>query len=177
MVAVRTANESDAVKLTEIQSRTFQDDNRRKPKGVSQVGPPGYDSVEWNRQMIRDTHYFVIEDTGRMVGGIIVFAIDVTHYDVGRIFVEPRFQNYGIGKQAMRLVFRELPQEALWTVGTPEWAYSNHRFYQRIGFRKVRETEVDPDLGWAGFEYEKGPTHTGSSFRGKSEIRNISGRG
>jgi GNAT superfamily N-acetyltransferase len=105
--------------------------------------------------MIRDAYYYVIEYDGRMVGGIIVFAAGATQYDLGRIYVDPSVQNRGIGKHAMRLVFSEFPREVLWTVGTPEWASSNHRFYESIGFHKVRETPVDPDLGWAGFEYER----------------------
>ena len=35
------------------------------------------------------------------------------------------------------------------------WAVRNQHFYEKMGFVKVRETEVDPNLGWAGVEYEK----------------------
>jgi GNAT superfamily N-acetyltransferase len=155
MIRIRKAKQEDAEQLTDIQIRTFRHDNMRKPRGCSLQGPPGHDSVAWNARMIRDVWYYVIEYDGRTVGGIIVFGTGSAHYDLGRIFVEPDLQNRGIGKQAMQLVFSEFPRDALWTVGTPEWAISNHRFYESIGFHKVGETPVDPDLGWAGFEYER----------------------
>lgn len=155
MVRIRRANKADAEKLTEIQRYTFRHDNERKPLGCVLEGPHGHDSVAWNKQMIRDAYYYVIEYDGRVIGGVIVFAGRTAHCELGRIYVDPSVQNRGIGQQAMRLVFNEFPQDTLWTVGTPEWAFSNHRFYESIGFHKVRETPVDPDLGWAGFEYER----------------------
>jgi len=51
-------------------------------------------------------------------------------------------------------MFERFPGAERWTVGTPSWAVRNHHFYEKVGFAKVRETDVDPDLGWSGFEYE-----------------------
>ena len=39
--------------------------------------------------------------------------------------------------------------------GTPSWAVRNQHFYGKMGFVGVRETEVDPTLGWSGVEYER----------------------
>ncbi len=48
MIEIKRATTVDAARLTQVQTRTFEDDNRRKPPGCSIEGPPGYDSVDWN---------------------------------------------------------------------------------------------------------------------------------
>jgi N-acetylglutamate synthase-like GNAT family acetyltransferase len=67
--------------------------------------------------------------------------------------VDLYFQNRDIGQQAVKQMFEALPDADKWTVGTPSWAVRNQHFYEKMGFVKVRETEVDPH--WAGVEYEK----------------------
>jgi len=155
MIAIKRATAADAVELTAIQARTFQDDNVRKPPGCSMEGPPGYDSIEWNAARIAETPYFKILQDGRIVGGIIVFDMGHGHCELGRIYVDPTFQDHGIGQAAMRQVFDAFPDAHRWTLGTPKWAVRNQHFYEKLDFVKVRETEVDPHLGWPGVEYEK----------------------
>ncbi len=76
------------------------------------------------------------------------------HFEVGRIWIDPDYQNRGIGQAAMRAMFRLHPEVRLWTLGTPSWAVRNQHFYEELGFIQVRETDIDPDLGWSGIEYE-----------------------
>lgn len=155
MIKVVIAEKEDFGALLETQVRTFLDDNKWKPPGTCQDGPPGYDSEEWNQNLLGKTPYYKIEYQGRIVGGIIIFKIAEGHFEVGRIWVAPEFQNKGIGQKSMALLF-ELHQDVeKWTLGTPEWAVRNQHFYEGMGFKKVRKTEVEPALGWAGFEYER----------------------
>ncbi len=155
MIEIKQATLDDVAKLTEIQTRTFQEDNKLKPPGCSMEGPPGYDSVDWNAAWIAKTPYYKVLLDGQIVGGIIVFDMGHGHYELGRIYVDPDFQNQGIGQQAVKQMFEAFPNADVWTVGTPSWAVRNQHFYEKMGFVKVRETEVDPHLGWAGVEYEK----------------------
>ena len=155
MVRIERATTEDAERLTEIQTRTFEDDNKRKPPGCCMEGPPGYNSVDWNAEWMEKTPYYKILFKDQTVGGLIVFDMGEGHYELGRIWVDPDFQNQGIGQQAVQLIFRAFPEAAKWTVGTPSWAIRNQHFYEKMGFVKVRETEVDPNLGWSGIEYEK----------------------
>jgi RimJ/RimL family protein N-acetyltransferase len=118
-------------------------------------GPPGFDSVAWNAEWIERTPYYKVLLDGRIVGGIIVFAMGEGHYELGRIYVDPDVQNRGVGQEAMRLMFEAFPEARKWTVGTPSWAVRNQHVYEKMGFVRVRETAVDPQLGWSGIEYEK----------------------
>jgi GNAT superfamily N-acetyltransferase len=155
VIEIERATVADAARLTEIQTRSFQDDNKRKPPGCSLEGPPGYDSIDWNAGWIARTPYFKILLDGQIVGGIIVFEMGQGHYELGRIYVDPDFQGRGIGQQAVEQMFDAFLDAVKWTVGTPSWAIRNQHFYEKVGFVKVRETEVDPILGWSGVEYEK----------------------
>jgi ribosomal protein S18 acetylase RimI-like enzyme len=155
MIEIKRATPMDAEKLTQVQTCTFQDDNQRKPPGCSMEGPPGYDSVGWNTRWIGRTPYYKILSGGQIVGGLIVFDLGQGRYELGRIYVDPACQNQGIGQQAIAWMFRAFPDAVQWTVGTPGWAKRNQHFYEKMGFVRVRETAVDPDLGWTGIEYEK----------------------
>jgi len=162
MVEIEKATLKDVERLTEIQTRTFEDDNKLKPPGCIMGGPPGYDSENWNARWIAKTPYFKILLDGQIVGGIIVFDMGQGCYEVGRIYVDPDLQNRRIGQQAFKLMFRAFPEARKWILGTPSWAIRNQHFYEKTGFVKVRETEVEPDLGWSGIEYEKSPIESRS---------------
>ena len=153
-IEIRRATAADAEALTEIQVRTFAEDNRLKPPGCSQEGPPGHDSVAWNARWIEETAYFKILYEGQVAGGLIVFDLGGGVHELGRIWVDPNLQNRGIGQEAVRQMFRAFPRAKRWMLGTPAWALRNQHFYEKLGFERVRETEVDTDLGWSGIEYE-----------------------
>lgn len=154
MVELMKAHKRDVEALTEIQIRTFVDDNKLKPPGCSLEGPPGYNSVKWNSHWIQHTPYYKILSNGQIVGGLILFDRGDEHFEVGRIWVDPDYQNQGIGQAAMREMFSLHPDVKKWSLGTPSWAIRNQNFYEKMGFARVRETEVDPNLGWSGVEYE-----------------------
>jgi len=158
MIEIKRATAKDAERLTQVQARTFEDDNKHKPPGCSGEGPPGYDAVEWNARWIEATPYFKIGCDGQIVGGLIVFDLGEGRYELGRIYVDPDCQNQGIGQRAVVWMFRAFPDATQWMVGTPSWARRNQHFYERVGFVRLRETEVDPDLGWSGIEYTKSCT-------------------
>ena len=155
MVELKQAHMKDLETLTEIQIRTFIDDNKHKPPGCSLEGPPGYNSLKWNAHWIQHTPYYKILSAGEIVGGLILFDLDDDHFEVGRIWIDPEFQNHGIGQAAMQAMFKLHGEVKKWTLGTPAWTIRNQHFYEKLGFVKIRETEVDPDLGWSGIEYER----------------------
>ena len=154
MVELKKAEKRDVEALTETQIRTFVDDNKLKPPNCSMEGPPGYNSVKWNAHWIENTPYYKILSNGQIVGGLILFDMGEGHFEVGRIWVAPEFQNQGIGQAAMKTMFNLHPDVKKWTLGTPSWAIRNQHFYEKMGFVRLWETEVDPKLGWSGIEYE-----------------------
>ena len=136
MVEIEKASLQDVERLTEIQTRTFKDDNKLKPPGCIMGGTSGYYSVDWNNGGIAKTPYYKILLDGQIVGGIIVFDMGQGCYEVGRIYVDPDLQNRRIGQQAIKLMFRAFPAARKWILGTPSWAIRNQHFYEKMGFEK-----------------------------------------
>ena len=153
MVGFEKANFKDAQELVSIQVRTFDDDARKFNK-TEKGGPPGYDSVDWQIEMMKNALYYKILNEGKIIGGIIVFLIDKGHYELGRIYIDPAFQNRGIGFKAMSFLESNFKDATKWTLGTPEWAIRNHYFYEKAGFKKVGEEGPLPE-GLMEIRYEK----------------------
>ena len=148
MIRFAKAKYEDAEKLTEVQIKTFDDDSRKffgKPKG----GPPGYNSVPWQKMMMKKGFYYKILAGNTIIGGIIVFKAKPGHYNLGRIYIDPDYQNKGIGTQAMKFVESTFRDAQKWTLETPKLAYRNLHFYEKLGY--VRIGDDGPD----GYIYEK----------------------
>ncbi len=92
MIEIKRATLKDAARLTEIQTRTFEDDNKLKPLGCNMGGPPGYDSVDWNAGWIEKTPYYKILFDDHIVGGIIIFELGEKRFNIfGRIVNDQYF--------------------------------------------------------------------------------------
>jgi GNAT superfamily N-acetyltransferase len=142
----------DAEALTEVQRRTFDDDSRRFAGQPG--GPPGYDSVDWTLWAIRAGIYYKILAGDQIIGGVILFDMHKRHFNLGRIFVDPDWQNQGIGTLAIRFVEKAFPYVERWSLDTPEWAVRNHHFYGKLGYVKVGE-EVPEGADIRLYLYEK----------------------
>ncbi len=86
--------------------------------------------------------YTILAD-GRIVGGIIVFRQKIRQYELGRIFVDPDFQNQGIGTQASEFLWETYPLAKRWTLGTPAWNRRTRHFYNKVGFVEIGEDGHD----------------------------------
>ncbi|MBU0494541.1 MAG: GNAT family N-acetyltransferase, partial [Chloroflexi bacterium] len=147
MIRFLKARAGDAEALARASKRAFDSDVVCGAQGPG--GPPGYDSAEWQRKIMRMAQYFKIVQDGRIVGGVIVFAQGPRHYELGRIFVDPDAQNQGIGAQAFEFLWQEYPLAKKWTLGTPAWNRRTRHFYAKVGF-----VEVGMD-GPDGIRFEK----------------------
>ena len=145
----------DVDALTDVMARSFDDDARRH-LGVPKGGPPGYDTGEFLREHGFDprARAFVAFLEGRPVGAIIVFPREDGHHVLGCMFTDPDVQRRGIGAALFRFVEDRFPARS-WTLETPGFAASNHRFYaEKCGFRKAGERD-DPDGVGTMFVFEK----------------------
>ena len=146
---------SDVDALTAVRTRAFDDDARRH-LGVPKGGPPGYDTGGFLREHGLDprARSFVARLEARPVGAIVVFPREDGHHVLGCVFTDPDVQRRGIGAALVRFVEARFPARS-WTLETPGFATSNHRFYtETCGFAKVGERD-DPDWVGTQFVYRK----------------------
>jgi GNAT superfamily N-acetyltransferase len=136
-VLFRKARSQDADALAKVSRRAFHSDIDCGAPGLG--GPPGYDSPQWQRRMMRIGDYYTIVLGEEIVGGLIVFRKAPREYELGRIFVDPDFQNRGIGAQAFEFLWQEFPLARRWTLGTPAWNRRTRHFYRKVGFDEVGE--------------------------------------
>jgi GNAT superfamily N-acetyltransferase len=155
MIRFLKARAADAQTLAQVSKRAFDSDVHCGAPGPG--GPPGYDSAEWQRRMMRVGQYYKIVQDGRIVGGIIVFPQRPRHYELGRIFVDPDVQNQGIGARAFEFLWETYPLAKRWTLGTPAWNRRTRHFYRKLGF-----VEVGID-GHDGIRFEKQITQSGGA--------------
>ncbi len=151
MIRFANAREVDAEALAAASARAFENDIHHGAPSAG--GPPGYRSAPWQARMMRLGRYFKVLAGRRIIGGMIVFAQGPGHYELGRIFIEPEFQNQGIGTQALGFLWRAFPFARRWTLGTPAWNARNHHFYEKQGF--VRVGEEGPPGRPHGYLYER----------------------
>jgi GNAT superfamily N-acetyltransferase len=155
MIRFEIATRDDAKALTEVSTRTFDDDSRQHGLGP-RGGPPGYDSVEWQIKIIGFGRYYKILADEMIIGGLIAFPMGKAHYELGRIFIAPEFQNQGIGAQAIRFIEQRYPAAKKWSLDTPGWALRNQHFYEKMGYVKVGETSPEKDgEGFSSILYQK----------------------
>ncbi|MBN1994476.1 MAG: GNAT family N-acetyltransferase [Anaerolineae bacterium] len=139
MIHFEKAKPQDAGKLTEISGRAFDDDIHYGAPGPG--GPPGYKSSQWQSKMMRFGDYYKILADGQLIGGIIILRKKTREYEVGRIFIEPAFQNQGLGAQAFEFIWQTYPLARRWTLGTPAWNERTRHFYKKVGFVEIGQDE------------------------------------
>jgi GNAT superfamily N-acetyltransferase len=147
MIRFEKARSKDAAALARISERAFHSDIHCGAPGLG--GPPGYKSDEWQKKMMRLGDYYTILVGDEIVGGLIVFRKGPRQYQLGRIFVDPDYQNQGAGTQAIEFLWEEYPLAKKWTLDTPAWNRRTRHFYKKVGF-----VEVGTD-GRGGILFEK----------------------
>ncbi|MEK5164244.1 GNAT family N-acetyltransferase [Paenibacillus sp. FSL R5-0527] len=140
MMIIEKALKADAEKLAEIQKASF--DEESKQFNNSEIGgPPGYDSTIWQEDMMVYGDYYKVLKDGEIIGGAIILLGTNGVLNLGRIFIDPKYQNQGIGMKVMKEIETIYLDNPKWWLDTPKWSVRNHHFYTKCGFTKVREEE------------------------------------
>jgi GNAT superfamily N-acetyltransferase len=141
MIDIKKARPSDAEALARASERAFHSDIHCGAPGLG--GPPGYNSSAWQKKIMRIGDYYTISLDDQVIGGIIVFRKAPREYELGRIFVDPDFQNQGVGTQAFEFLWQAYPLGKRWTLGTPAWNVRTRYFYKKVGFVEIGKDGLD----------------------------------
>ncbi|MCK4801966.1 MAG: GNAT family N-acetyltransferase [Anaerolineales bacterium] len=138
--------EPDIPVLIPVMKRAF-DDDARKHLGKESGGPPGYDDGEFFCTWLlpyQESVGYKITSCDQVIGGIIVWILPEGHNILGTIFVDPEYQDLGVGQQTWQFIEETYPETRSWRLGTPVWATKNHHFYVKCGFKLVESDPLIP---------------------------------
>jgi RimJ/RimL family protein N-acetyltransferase len=135
MVRFEKARLADTEELAEVSKRAFDHDIHYGAPGPG--GPPGYDSPAWQAKVMRFGDYYKISDGKRVIGGMVIMRRAAREYEVGRIFIEPEFQDQGIGTEAFEFLWEKYSLAKRWTLDTPAWNLRTRHFYEKVGFVEI----------------------------------------
>ena len=138
--------ESDIPVFTGVMKRAF-DDDARKHLGKDSGGPPGYDDGEFFRTWLlpyQESVGYKIVSAEQVIGAIIVWILPEGNNILGTIFVDPDFQDLGVGWRTLQYIEETYPETISWRLATPVWATKNHHFYTKCGFERVDSDPLIP---------------------------------
>ena len=152
-------DESDIPLLTPVMRRAFDDDTQ-KHFGRERGGPPGYDDggffKKWLLPYEQSVGYKVLSG-GEVIGGIMVWILPNGDNILGTIFVDPEYQDRGVGERTWRFIEAAHPETASWRLQTPMRATKNHHFFAKCGFEQVESDPLIPaEEGMTIFRKEMG---------------------
>jgi GNAT superfamily N-acetyltransferase len=156
---VEPAQKIDAEALAGISKDAFYTDNKLDSflevfGPQSPGGPPGYDSPDFQKFIMKIMNYYKILVDDKIVGGLFFSSANRDHYVLERIFVSPSYHRKGIARRAMELILDKHLDAKFWTLGTPNWNRRTQKFYEKLGFKQIGWEEAEnPD--WRGVWYQK----------------------
>ena len=137
---IEKGNEGELPSLVKAMKCAFDDDTQ-KHLGEEAGGPAGYDNGDFFRQWLFGAEAsvgwkFLLD--GKVIGGMIVWVFESNENCLGVIFIDPDYQDQGLGKEAIQWMEAKYPDTKVWRLETPEWQVKNRHFYGKTcGYKLV----------------------------------------
>lgn len=148
MISFSKASANDAKALVEVQLKAFIVD-----VNICGEGPPGYDSVERQIQLMENHSYYKITDDDKVIGGFYIFHKGKGYYDIVRLFVDPSYQSKGIGSMALKYIEELFDDLEILELEASDFRPDNHLFYENRGYIKVGQVQYGEDS--FSYKYQK----------------------
>lgn len=146
----RKSTLDDIPRLIRIQKAAFHEDLLKYEDFETN---PACESFELLKENIEKAYHFTILGEQQYIIGAVDIRGNNERMHISKIFVDPEFQNKGVGTYAMQYIESIFPDTKLWTLYTPCLSFRNHYLYEKLGYKKVKETPVNDKL--VLFKYEK----------------------
>jgi GNAT superfamily N-acetyltransferase len=134
-ISLKDTTSEDAVILAQISKKAF-DTDYLVGAPMKSSGPPGYDSAQFQPQMMKFLTYKLILLNEKIIGGVAYNSKRKGNFILERIFIDPEYHKQGIASEVMNILFKEYPN-VVWTLDTPEWNIRTKAFYEKHGFHQV----------------------------------------
>jgi GNAT superfamily N-acetyltransferase len=138
-LSFRKFEENDIYLFTQMFKNAFDKDSQIHLG--ENYGPEGYDNGNFLKKwyLHKDVISYAIFSENRPVGGIAVWINENNENHLGNIFIDPDFQNKGIGLIIWKYIEQKCPNTKIWRTDTPGFSMRNHYFYvNKCGFKIYR---------------------------------------
>lgn len=147
--------QSDIPILTPIMKAAFDEDTRMHT-ALSEDGPWGYDTGELLFTLLQEKQAVskVIWCEKKRIGEYTVLK-DGKTYTLDMFFIDPKAASKGIGTAVFQDIEKAYPDAEQWNVETPAYSARNRHFYEKCGFKVIREKTYSDGAKSLIFEKKK----------------------
>jgi ribosomal protein S18 acetylase RimI-like enzyme len=141
-LTIQRTSIEEAESLLDIQKKAFYKDWLKYEDPMN----PYHESLERLKSKIEEFEYFTIYCDDKIIGGADIRKRSENHYRLNRIYMDPSFQNQGLGYKAIRVLESYFKEAKLWELDTPKDGYGNQHLYEKLGYKKTGEHVVTDKL-------------------------------
>jgi N-acetylglutamate synthase-like GNAT family acetyltransferase len=133
---IRRFNNNDAIEVSKIIEKCFRTQNLGNYTKESIENQINENSTEKLIKTSKQVRYFVSLDNDKIIG--------ICGYDKNKVrtlFIDPEYQNKGIGSLLLKYVLAEAKNEGINELKCWSTKYAE-RFYNKNGFNKIRDLNI-----------------------------------
>lgn len=132
MLTIKRAKMEDAEEITKIKTVAF---NKEINTYLGRDGgPPGYNKVESELEIIDKFLAYKILFDGCIIGAFFLYSEgeDILHFE--DFVINPEYQGKGYGYKVLCMVQELYPQIKEWKLSTPIFSVGNQHLYEKFGY-------------------------------------------
>jgi ribosomal protein S18 acetylase RimI-like enzyme len=142
-IKIVPSKSAEANELLKIQKEAFYSD---LIKYKDYHTNPAAESLDYFLYRMQNSLHYSISINGRLAGGICLIKQTKDHYYLYRVFLGSEFQNKGYGSKILKQLEGQFPQVKKWSLDTPKDNRRNRHFYEKFGYTKIGERQINEYL-------------------------------
>lgn len=140
-IRIERAEEKDAEEITRIKTRAF---NKEINTYLGRDGgPKGYNEVESELMIIKRFIAYKIMLEEKIIGAFFLIPIDDAVMRFEDFVIDPKYQNQGLGYEALELAEKACPYIEKWQLSTPIFSVGNQHLYEKFGYTRVYQNQEE----------------------------------
>lgn len=139
MITIEKAELEDAQVITDIKTAAF---NKEINTYLGRNGgPPGYDKVESEIDIINNLIAYKILLDDEIIGAFFLIPIESRKMRFEDFVINPEYQGRGYGYKVLQLAEQFYPDIDEWYLSTPVFSVGNQHLYEKFGYVEIRRDD------------------------------------
>ncbi len=135
MISVMEAQLSDADAITQIKTAAF---NKEINTYLGRNGgPPGYDQIESEEEIINKFKAYKIMLDSVIIGAFFLIPVNENQARFEDFVIKPEYQGNGYGTKTLQILEEMHPDITAWYLSTPVFSIGNQHLYEKCGYKEI----------------------------------------